>query len=60
MIRCSFEETVNILLDDVIFAKGHPLSGVTEYIMLGQLDPIDTGDCSLYLNEKMLQHAIEI
>ncbi|KAL8542647.1 hypothetical protein ACS0TY_003506 [Phlomoides rotata] len=60
MMRCSFEETVDILLDAAVFAETDYLRGVTENIMLGQLAPIGTGDCALYLNEEMLQHAIEI
>ena len=46
---------MDVLLDAAVFAKGDPLRGVTENIMLGQLDPIGTGDWALYLNEKMLQ-----
>jgi len=60
MMRCSFEETVDILLDVAIYAEGDPLRGVTENIMLGQLAPIGTGDCALYLNDQMLQQAIEL
>ncbi|KAJ8545705.1 hypothetical protein K7X08_018288 [Anisodus acutangulus] len=60
MMRCSFEETVDILLDAAVFAESDYLRGVTENIMLGQLAPIGTGGCSLYLNEEMLKQAIEI
>ena len=60
MMRCLFEEIVDILLDDAVFYEGDPLRGVTENIMLGQLDPISTGDWALYLNEKMLQQDIEL
>ncbi|KAL3377839.1 hypothetical protein AABB24_003973 [Solanum stoloniferum] len=60
MMRCSFEETVDILLDAAVFAESDHLRGVTENIMLGQLAPIGTGGCSLYLNEEMLKQAIEI
>ncbi|GFS36008.1 RNA polymerase II large subunit [Actinidia rufa] len=60
MMRCSFEETVDILLDAAVFAETDYLRGVTENIMLGQLAPIGTGDCALLLNEQMLQHAIDI
>ena len=35
MLRCSFEETVDILLDVVVFDKGDPLRGVTKNIILG-------------------------
>ena len=51
---------MDILLDAVVFAEGDPLKGVTKNIMHGQLAPIGTCDCALYLNDKMLQHAIEI
>ncbi|XXG40386.1 hypothetical protein AAC387_Pa01g1116 [Persea americana] len=60
MMRCSFEETVDILLDASLYAEADYLRGVTENIMLGQLAPIGTGDCGLYLNDKMLQQAIEL
>ncbi|KAK4416074.1 DNA-directed RNA polymerase II subunit RPB1 [Sesamum alatum] len=60
MMRCSFEETVDILLDAAVFAETDYLRGVTENIMLGQLAPIGTGDCGLLLNEEMLKQAIEI
>ncbi|KAM7261225.1 hypothetical protein ACFE04_026700 [Oxalis oulophora] len=60
MMRCSFEETVDILLDAAVYAETDHLRGVTENIMLGQLAPIGTGGCSLYLNEDMLKNAIEL
>lgn len=60
LMRCSFEETVDILLDAAVFAETDHLRGVTENIMLGQLAPIGTGDCALLLNEEMLKQAIEI
>ncbi|KAL6565809.1 DNA-directed RNA polymerase II subunit rpb1 [Orobanche hederae] len=60
MMRCSFEETVDILLDAAVYAEADHLRGVTENIILGQLAPIGTGDCALYLNEEMLKQAIEI
>ncbi|KAL6551725.1 DNA-directed RNA polymerase II subunit rpb1 [Orobanche gracilis] len=60
MMRCSFEETVDILLDASVYAETDLLRGVTANIMLGQLAPIGTGDCSLCLNEEMLRQAIEI
>ncbi|VFR02519.1 unnamed protein product [Cuscuta campestris] len=60
MMKCSFEETVDILLDAAVYAEPDYLRGVTENIMLGQLAPIGTGDCALFLNEEMLKQAIEI
>ncbi|KDP43701.1 hypothetical protein JCGZ_22328 [Jatropha curcas] len=60
LMRCSFEETVDILLDAAVYAESDYLKGVTENIMLGQLAPIGTGSCSLYLNDEMLKNAIEL
>ncbi|KAL1315999.1 DNA-directed RNA polymerase II subunit RPB1 [Arachis duranensis] len=60
MMRCSFEETVDILLDAAVYAETDYLRGVTENIMLGQLAPIGTGECALYLNDEMLKNAIEL
>ncbi|KAG4153661.1 hypothetical protein ERO13_D03G005300v2 [Gossypium hirsutum] len=60
MMRCSFEETVDILLDAAVYAESDYLRGVTENIMLGQLAPIGTGECALYLNDEMLKNAIEL
>ncbi|TXG59865.1 hypothetical protein EZV62_014438 [Acer yangbiense] len=59
-MRCSFEETMDILLDAAVYAESDYLRRVTENIMLGQLAPIGTGDCSLYLNDEMLKNAIEL
>uniref|UniRef100_A0A0E0H9I3 DNA-directed RNA polymerase subunit n=1 Tax=Oryza nivara TaxID=4536 RepID=A0A0E0H9I3_ORYNI len=60
LMRCSFEETVDILLDAAVYAESDPLRGVSENIMLGQLAPIGTGGCDLYLNDQMLKQAIEL
>ncbi|GJY67697.1 DNA-directed RNA polymerase II subunit 1, partial [Tanacetum coccineum] len=58
IMRCSFKETIYILLDAAMYAETNYLRGVTENIMLGQLAPIRTGDCTLLLNEEMLRQAI--
>jgi len=59
MQRCSFEETVEILMDAAAFAETDPLRGVSENIMVGNLAPLGTGHFELYLNEEMLEDAIE-
>lgn len=59
LMKCSFEETTDILLDAATYGEKDPLNGVTENIMLGQLAPVGTGSFSLALNEKMLKDAIE-
>ncbi|MQM18247.1 hypothetical protein Taro_051232 [Colocasia esculenta] len=60
LMRCSFEETVDILLDAAVYAETDNAKGVTENIMLGQLAPIGTGNCDIYLNEQMLTQAVEL
>jgi len=60
LMRCSFEETVDILLDASTYALTDNLLGVSENIMLGQLAPLGTGCFDLFLNEKALANAIEI
>ncbi|CAL9110471.1 unnamed protein product, partial [Musa textilis] len=60
LMRCSFEETAEILLDAAVHSQEDRLRGVSENIVLGQLTPVGTGACALYLNEQMLQQAIEL
>eukprot|EP01087_Luapelamoeba_hula_P008948 TRINITY_DN2277_c0_g1_i2.p1 TRINITY_DN2277_c0_g1~~TRINITY_DN2277_c0_g1_i2.p1 ORF type:complete len:1803 (+),score=263.71 TRINITY_DN2277_c0_g1_i2:156-5564(+) len=59
LMRCSFEETADILLEAATYAEKDDLRGVTENIMLGQLAPLGTGCFDLLLNEAMLKDAIE-
>lgn len=60
MMRCSSEETVDILLDAAAYVETDYLQGITENIMLGQLAPIGTGCCPFYLNDEMLKSTIEL
>jgi len=61
MLRCSFEETVDMLMDASVFAEEEVLKGVTENIMMGQLARVGTGDMDLLLDEqKVVRHAVEI
>eukprot|EP00899_Mesostigma_viride_P002361 jgi/Mesvir1/12125/Mv00383-RA.1 len=60
LMKCSFEETVEILNDAAMFAEKDRLLGVTENVMLGQLTPIGTGCFDLLLNDEMLADAIEL
>jgi DNA-directed RNA polymerase II subunit RPB1 len=60
IMRCSFEETVEILFEAAMFSEKDNLRGVSENILLGQLPPLGTGAFDLYLNEKMLAQAVEV
>ncbi|KAK9461884.1 DNA-directed RNA polymerase II subunit RPB1 [Lipomyces oligophaga] len=53
LMRCSFEETVEILLEAAAAAEVDDCRGVSENIMLGQLAPLGTGSFDLMLDEKM-------
>jgi len=57
LARCSFEETVDVLMEAACFAECDYMQGVSENIMLGQLAPIGTGEFELFLNTEMLEHA---
>jgi DNA-directed RNA polymerase II subunit RPB1 len=60
LMRCSFEETVDMLTEAAAFAESDHLYGVSENIMLGNTAPLGTNSFSLLLNEKMLASAVEI
>lgn len=52
--RCSFEQTVEILLDAAAAGETNRCKGVTENIMLGAMAPIGTGCTSLLLDVEAL------
>jgi DNA-directed RNA polymerase II subunit RPB1 len=60
LMRCSFEETVDILLEAAAFSERDGMTGVSENIMLGQFCPVGTGEFGLHLNEEMLKDAIDL
>ena len=59
MMRCSFEETVEILMEAAAFSTCDNLQGVSENVMMGQLCPLGTGTFDLVLNEEMLKDAVD-
>lgn len=61
LLRCSFEETVDMLNDAAMYAEEEVLRGVTENIMMGQLARVGTGDMDLLLDEaKVVRDAVEV
>ncbi|GJU02950.1 hypothetical protein Tco_1113288 [Tanacetum coccineum] len=58
MMRCSFEETVDIFLDAAVYAETDYLRGVTENIMFGQLALLGTNWCS-FMNRRCQRQAID-
>eukprot|EP00904_Undaria_pinnatifida_P012757 jgi/Undpi1/8611/HiC_scaffold_25.g11076.m1 len=60
MLRSSFEETVEILMEAAVFAEADNLKGVTDNIMLGQFANLGTGTMDLLLDESKLSQAMEL
>merc|ERR1740128_620337 len=60
LMRCSFEETVDVLLDAASHAEVDPLRGVSENIILGQLPRMGTGAFDLLLDAEKCKQGIEI
>jgi DNA-directed RNA polymerase II subunit RPB1 len=58
LMRCSFEETVEILLDAAASGELDDCRGVSENVMLGQLAPLGTGELDVFLDQKMLNTVI--
>ncbi|KAI9885625.1 MAG: hypothetical protein M1823_002587 [Watsoniomyces obsoletus] len=58
LMRCSFEETVEILLEAAAMGELDDCRGISENVMLGQTAPLGTGDVDMYLDEKMLDTVI--
>ncbi|PFH35234.1 DNA-directed RNA polymerase II RPB1 [Besnoitia besnoiti] len=57
LMKCSFEETVEILMEAAVFAETDHLKGVTENIMVGQLCPLGTGYFDVLIDEEKLKDA---
>ncbi|KAL7317088.1 DNA-directed RNA polymerase II core subunit rpo21 [Mucor circinelloides] len=55
LMRCSFEETVEILMEAAAVGELDDCRGVAENIMLGQMAPLGTGEFDVMLDEEMLQ-----
>ena len=51
LMKCSFEETIDVLTDSAVFADVDYLKGVTENITVGKLANVGTGNFDLYYNE---------
>ncbi|KAL8303907.1 hypothetical protein RB597_004716 [Gaeumannomyces tritici] len=58
LMRCSFEETVEILLEAASIGELDDCRGISENVMLGQLAPMGTGAFDVLLDPKMLDTVI--
>lgn len=57
LMRCSFEETVEILLEAAALGEIDDCRGISENVMLGQMAPLGTGDFDVQIDDAMLQTA---
>lgn len=53
--KCSFEETVEILLEAAVYSEDDSLSGITENIVMGQLTPMGTGCFNMTIDSQMIK-----
>ncbi|KAI9824170.1 MAG: DNA-directed RNA polymerase II subunit rpb1 [Phylliscum demangeonii] len=58
LMRCSFEETVEILLEAAASGELDDCRGISENVMLGQLAPLGTGGIDILLDQQMLDTVI--
>lgn len=54
LMRCSFEETVEILLEAAAVGELDDCRGISENVVLGQLAPLGTGDMQIHLDPAMM------
>lgn len=60
LMRCSFEETVDVLMDAASHAEVDPMRGVSENIIMGQLPRMGTACFDLLLDAEKCKYGIEI
>jgi DNA-directed RNA polymerase II subunit RPB1 len=58
LMRCSFEETVEILFEAASSGELDDCRGVSENIILGQLAPSGTGEFDCFLDQEMLKTVV--
>ncbi|KAH8597475.1 putative DNA-directed RNA polymerase II subunit rpb1 [Bisporella sp. PMI_857] len=58
LMRCSFEETVEILLEAAAVGELDDCRGISENVMLGQLAPMGTGELEVLLDQEMLNTVV--
>ena len=58
LMRCSFEETVEILLEAAAVGELDDCRGISENVMLGQMAPMGTGHFDVLLDPRMLETVI--
>lgn len=57
LMKCTFEQTVEILNDAGMRGKVDKIEGVAEHVMLGKIAPLGTGIMDMLLDKEMLAKA---
>ena len=60
LAKCSFEETTDQLLKAAIFGDADKVTGVSSNIMMGQIAPCGTGDCTILFDEIKFLNELEL
>jgi DNA-directed RNA polymerase II subunit RPB1 len=50
LMKCSFEETVDVLTEAAVFSESDHLKGVTENIVVGKMSNVGTGNIDLFMD----------
>ena len=58
LMRCSFEQTVEILLEAAATGELDDCHGVSENLILGQIAPVGTGTMDVFLDQNMLANVV--
>jgi DNA-directed RNA polymerase II subunit RPB1 len=53
--KCTFEETVEILLEGSIYSEKDTLNGISENIIVGQLGPFGSGSFGISLDPQVIE-----
>lgn len=53
--KCSFEETVEILLEAAMFSEKDLLSGISENVIMGQLGPFGSGSFGIQIDPLIIE-----
>jgi DNA-directed RNA polymerase II subunit RPB1 len=59
LMRCSFEQTVEILLEAAAAGELDDCRGVSENLILGQVAPVGTGTMEIFLDQNMLATVVQ-
>lgn len=58
--KCTFEETVEILLEGSVFSERDHLTGISENIIMGQLGPFGSGCFGVSLDPQVIENHAKL